>query len=331
MTEIHRVTGRSVWLGADMAKSEEWLYRFTPDALAEIDECVRRWRQSGKPLDDVGVADFPFAALGVHLKDFKDELATGRGFVILRGIPADRYTDDELGLIFWGFGAHFGMQLPQSFLGDRLGTIMNLEDEEPERTRRRGYHSGGAQTMHTDSTDIVGMISIRKAKVGGESRLASAHFVNNMLYDLCPKVLEQLYEGFVCRTTDTDAEAFGITPLVPFRVPAFRFQDGWLNTRFVRGYMKRAVVAGDHAWTHAELLAADAFDSIANHPDTTFEHVLEPGDIQMFNNRTVLHGRAHFEDYPEKARRRHLKRLWLSVSDWPKVPQVQVCLPVAWA
>ena len=53
------------------------------------------------------------------------------------------------------------------------------------------------------------------------------------------------------------------------------------------------------------------------------EYILEPGDIQIFNNRTVLHGRAHFEDHPEKERRRHLKRLWLSVENWPELPDVQ--------
>jgi hypothetical protein len=226
-------------------------------------------------------------------------------------------------MIFWGFGAHFGVQMPQSFLGDRLGTVMDLTDEEPERTRRRGYHSAGAQTMHTDSTDIVGMISIRKAKVGGATRLASAHHVNNMLYDLCPEVLKQLYEGFVCRMPDTDAEGLGIPALIPYKVPAYCYQDGWLNTHYVRGYVQRAVDAGDHQWTQKELLAADAFASIANHPDSILEQMLEPGDIQIFNNRTCLHGRAHFEDYPEKSRRRHLKRLWILADDWPKAPDTQ--------
>src|SRR5262249_28249131 len=130
-------------------------------------------------------------------------------------------------------------------------------------------------------------------------------------------------EGFVCRMPDSDAEAMGVPPLIPRRVPAYKFENGWLNCAYVRGYVTRAVAAGDHQLSPRELAAMDVFASLGNHPDVLIEMLLEPGDFQIFNNRTVLHGRAHFEDHPEKARRRHLKRLWLSVDDWPRIPQAQ--------
>jgi len=37
----------------------------------------------------------------------------------------------------------------------------------------------------------------------------------------------------------------------------------------------------------------------------------------------MLHGRAHFDDFPEKDRRRFLLRLWLSVDSWPKMAPLQ--------
>src|SRR5262245_3345143 len=91
------------------------------------------------------------------------------------------------------------------------------------------------------------MISIRTAKLGGASRLASAHTVHNLMLDLCPDLLKMLYEGFVCRMPDSDAEAMGVPPLIPRRVPAYKFENGWLNCHYVRGYVTRAVAAGDHA------------------------------------------------------------------------------------
>jgi hypothetical protein len=315
---------RSVWLGKDLAKSRDWIFELSAAAVAEIDDGVRRLR--GKPLEEIGVADFPFAAIARDIEAFKRELAIGRGFVIVRGLPSHKYSDDELGKIFWGFGAHFGLAMPQSFLGDRLGTVMDLTDEEPERRLRRGYHSAGAQFVHTDACDLVGMISIRTAKEGGASRLASAHAIHNIMLDLASQLLRQLYEGFVCRMPDSDAEAMGVPALIPQRVPAFRQENGWLNCHYVRGYVTRAVAAGDHALTPRELAAMDVFASIGNHPDVLIEMLLEPGDFQIFNNRTVMHGRAHFEDYPEKAHRRHLKRLWLNVDDWPKIPTAQSVL-----
>jgi hypothetical protein len=320
---IFRPEGRSVWLGKDLSRAGDWIFRLPKEAIAEIDDCARGVRESGKPLEDIGTADFPFTTIATEIKSFKREIATGRGFVIVRGLPSEQYTDDELGKIFWGFGAHFGLAMPQSFLGDRLGTVMDLTDEEPERRLRRGYHSAGAQFVHTDACDVVGMISIRTAKLGGASRLASAHAVHNLMLDLCPDLLKMLYEGFVCRMPDSDAEAMGVAPLIPRRVPAYKFENGWLNCHYVRGYVTRAVATGDHQLSPRELAAMDVFASLGNHPDVLIEMLLEPGDFQIFNNRTVLHGRANFEDYPEKARRRHLKRLWLSVDDWPKIPREQ--------
>lgn len=323
---IFRPAGRSVWLGKDLSLTREWIFHLPDQSIAEINDCVQRLRQIGKPREEIGIADFPFATIAEELKAFKQDLATGRGFVIVRGLPSEEYTDDELGNIFWGFGAHFGLAMPQSFLGDRLGTVMDLTDEEPERRLRRGYHSAGAQFVHTDACDVVGMISIQTAKEGGASRLASAHAVHNLMLDLCPDLLRVLYEGFVCRMPDSDAAAMGVPALNPHRVPAYTFENGWLNCHYVRGYVTRAVAAGDHRLSPRELAAMDVFASLGNHPDVIIEMLLEPGDFQIFNNRTVLHGRAHFEDYPEKARRRHLKRLWLSVRDWPKMPEIQSSL-----
>ena len=316
--------GRSVWFGKDLAKTKDWIFLLPRDTVDEIDHCLARLRPSGKRLEDIGTSDFPFSTIAAQIEAFKQEIATGRGFVIVRGLPSDRYSDDELGKIFWGFAAHFGVAMRQSFLGDRLATVMDLTDEEPEPRLRRGYHSAGAQLVHTDACgDIVGMVSIRAAKEGGASRLASAHAVHNIMLDLCPELLRVLYEGFFCRMPDSDAEAMGIPALIPRRVPAYELENDWLNCNYRRGNLMRAVAAGDHQLTPRELAAIDVFASLGNHADVMIEMLLEPGDFQMLNNRTVLHGRAHFEDYPEKARRRHLKRLWLSVDEWPKIPSVQ--------
>src|SRR5262245_38900154 len=130
---------KSVWLGKELARTHDWIFPLPKDAIAEVDDCVQRLRASGKPLEQVGTADFPFASIAREIRAFKEEIASGRGFVIVRGLPSENYSDDELGKIFWGFGAHFGLAMPQSFLGDRLGTVMDLTDEEPERRLRRGY------------------------------------------------------------------------------------------------------------------------------------------------------------------------------------------------
>ncbi len=57
----------------------------------------------------------------------------------------------------------------------------------------------------------------------------------------------------------------------------------------------------------------DHYEEIARSPDLYLEMDLEPGDIQLVSNHSVLHARTDYEDWPEPERRRHLLQLWLSL------------------
>jgi hypothetical protein len=272
--------------------------------------------------------EFPLTGIADDIAALRHELAEGRGFIVLKGLQFDRYSLNDLGLIFRGFGAHLGTELTQSFYGDKLGDIRDVSDEIPDRNRRRGYYSGGFQTAHTDPSgelDIVGMISLRKALSGGESLIASAMAVHNMMLDWAPELLAEMYEGFVLRRPDSDAEAMGHPPLLG-NVPSFFFENGWLNCDFQNGYMRRAVENGDAVFSPKQKAAIDLFVSLSNHPDVMLKMMLEPGDFQFINNRKILHGRAGFEDASEKSQRRHLYRLWLRVNEWPRMPACQSTL-----
>jgi hypothetical protein len=39
------------------------------------------------------------------------ELYDGRGFIVVRGLPVARYSDEDVGLLFWGLGRHLGSPL----------------------------------------------------------------------------------------------------------------------------------------------------------------------------------------------------------------------------
>lgn len=323
MREFFRPSGRSVWTARELATRDDWVFHWPARTLEEIGACVERAKARGVPWSDVTARDFPLETLGEWLAAIKAEIATGRGFIVLRGLPAEKYGLDDLKRIYWGIGAHFGVPQAQSHLGDTLGSIIDLTDEQPDIFRRRGYNSGGPQTVHTDSSDIVSMLSIATAKSGGASCLTSAHTVHNLMLDHCPGLLEVLYTGFHARGTDTDAAAGGIELVSPQRVPVYRYTEGWLNGFFVDGYVRRTILAGNVRLTPVEEAAIQAFIAFANHPDNMTHMLLEPGDMQFLNNRTIFHGRAAFEDHPERERRRHLLRLWLTVPDWPRMAPEQ--------
>jgi len=172
------------------------------------------------------------------------------------------------------------------------------------------------------------MLSLKMAMSGGESLIASAHTVHNMLMDWCPDLLSEFYQGFVLRRPEADAERMGRPALIG-NVPSFAYENGWLNCDFQHGYMRRAAEHGDTTISPKQEAALGAFVAISNHPDVMLKMMLEPGDFQFINNRTILHGRAGFEDHAAKDQRRHLYRLWLNVPQWPRMPASQSTLVAA--
>ena len=60
-------------------------------------------------MQDVKKADFPLPQFGPKLKEMQNEASFGRGFVLLKGVPVDRYTRRESLLAYWLIGQHWGM------------------------------------------------------------------------------------------------------------------------------------------------------------------------------------------------------------------------------
>eukprot|EP01034_Spumella_vulgaris_P006027 gene6027-7677_t len=57
--ELEEVVGRSAWLGQDMQKSDEWIYRLNDAEIAEINQALQYLQSTGKQIPDIGKEDFP--------------------------------------------------------------------------------------------------------------------------------------------------------------------------------------------------------------------------------------------------------------------------------
>ena len=108
----HEIIAPFAWKGADLEKSTDWIRRFSADELAEIDAALRGVQRRGLDWVDVTLADFPLPTFSQALAKIAQELETGRGIVLLRGLLAT-YTPDELRLVYWGLGAHLGTAVCQ--------------------------------------------------------------------------------------------------------------------------------------------------------------------------------------------------------------------------
>jgi hypothetical protein len=106
---------------------------------------------------------------------------------------------------------------------------------------------------------------------------------------------------------------------------SFNHHEGLVSAMYQRQYIESARRFPGVAPLNAQQIEAlDLLDQLANDPRLNLMMELQPGDIQLVHNHTILHDRTAFEDYSEPERKRHLLRLWLS-------PRDARCLPTAFA
>jgi hypothetical protein len=305
---------RAAWTGATIDFRTDGLHTLSAAEVEEIDAALVYLHGLGElDFPQITADIFPLPTLSRFFRGLRDELRFGRGFVLLRGIPRERYSTDDMARIYFGLGAHIGSPLPQSWQGELLGHVIDVSDIEPGA---RGYHMGGAQRFHTDSCDVVSLMCLQSARSGGASRICSAIAVHRRLERERPDLLQVLYDGFIFRRRDVDGE-YGSGVLVK-RVSVFARTGDEISVFLSGDYPNRAVAAGDTVMTPLQREALDEVQRIAASPDTYLDMSIGEGDIQFLNNRLLLHGRTGYEDHHEMARRRHLLRLWLKVPGWPE-------------
>ena len=311
--------GRALWYGPQIDFQTENLHMLSQGDIAEIDAALTHLLSFG-PVDFPGITPetFPLPKLGEFFRSLGQDLLHGRGFLLLRGLPRDRYSLDDIGRIYYGLGVHLGWPVAQSYQGELLGNVIDVSDVEAQA---RGYHAGGGQRMHSDNCDVVSLMCVRAARSGGISRIVSAAAVHNTLLETQPGLLEALYGEWVFRRMELDAH-YGTGPLTK-RVMIFSRESGQLTCNVSGSYPHRAVKAGDAVMTPTQIEALDEMARISASPDLYLDMSIGEGDIQFLNNRTILHGRTGYEDPPEIASRRHMLRLWLQMPTWPPLPANQ--------
>ena len=154
---------------ADFKTPADYTIELTATHLRDIERAMRKIKAAGLGLDDLQREHFDVPSLRPVIDQIRHEIEDGRGFVVVRRLPVEDYSKDEIGMIFWGIGTHLGRGLSQSVLGDRLGHVKDFSREDP---LARAYRNKQELSPHTDSCDLVGLACLRDAKTG---RRIAAH------------------------------------------------------------------------------------------------------------------------------------------------------------
>jgi hypothetical protein len=317
------ITGPSAWRGEDLARSEDWIHRLSDADIAEIDAALASARDRGLGLMDIDRAAFPLPRLGKALDAIHRELLAGRGFVLIRGLPMDRYSTEEAAMAYWGIGRYLGNPVSQNAKGHLLGHVRDLGYDVND-PNVRVYQTTERQCYHADSCDFVALLCLRGARRGGHSSLVSSVTLHNEILARRPDLLPVLFEPF--RVDRRGEVPEGMKPY--FEMPVFTWHDGLLSGYYVRRYIESAQRFPDvPKLTARQIEALDLLDALADDPALHHEMEFEPGDMQVLHNHQILHDRTAFEDWAEPDRKRHLLRLWLCPPDGRPLPD---CFRARW-
>ena len=305
-----RIDHPNAWTTESVRSKADMAYTLSKEELSALDTALNEVKSKDLAVEEVTANDFPLGVLEKAVAGWIQEIDYGKGLVFLQGIPVARYTKDDCALIFWGIGAHMGEAQSQSLAGDRLGHVVNLGGDNP---RYRAYQNSTELALHTDATDIVGMMCLVPAREGGLSGYAGAAAIYNELLDHHPDVLPILCEGFHYHLFGEHAP--GESPVTEEKTPVFSEKDGCLSISYLRSYIEMAFAHMGKEKTAAESDALDTLDQVAHGPKCFRQFMLSPGDMLFFSNYTVLHNRTAFVDDDDLDKRRHLLRLWLRAHD----------------
>ncbi|MBN8892816.1 MAG: TauD/TfdA family dioxygenase [Rhodospirillales bacterium] len=320
------LTGRVVWYGAELAASGDWIRTLDAGNCAEIDAALACLERKSAPFLGFSRADFPLHRTAALLAEIGAELEDGRGMVRLRGLPVERYSEDQLRRIFWGIGRYLGTAVYQNATGEIMGEVRDetrLESktyaptaEGQVASARARSRSTGPLRWHTDRCDVIALMCVRNAQAGGVSKLASIATIHNEILRRRPDLLALLCQDYWrARPVDED----GRSPDRVFAMPVFGFRDGRITSQYSRTYVEQAQeVPGVPKLSAAQNEALDLLAEVAE--EVCLHSPFEAGDIQLLNNHVVYHGRTAYQDDPTTRQERLLFRLWLATPNSRPLP-----------
>lgn len=300
-TELARIDGPTAWAPTDFPVDATWSFQLTERERGEI----------------VAFADNPSAA-GLS-ENFADSarawlrlLVGGPGFVRLRGFPVEELEPDQVPRTFIELGRLLGEPVGQD--RGKTNLIANIRDERlAAGPSVRRFQTNEAQTFHSDASDFVGLLCLRPAMAGGESKLVSAHTVINELLQRDAELTKELTTSLPwSRHTEVREGESNFFMLAPLDL-----SSGTPRLSLIPWFIRQSQVHSDAPrLTNEQLAALDLVEEVMADPRLALEMKFERGDIQFLNNTTVLHARNAFVDHDTPELRRHLLRLWL-VADSP--------------
>lgn len=236
-------------------------------------------------------------SLAPAITHWATQLRSGRGFVLLGGLPVGDWSADEAKAFMSALGAQFGILGQQNPSGDVIAEVRNTGGALVNPAARN-YITDREFKPHCDAADLLGLLCIRSAAHGGQSRLISSVSLFNLLLEERPDLARRLFEPVLLDLMDEQPDGFD--PVA--RLAPAAFADGRLSTFYISDYFRSAVrhPGFERDAIEAELL--DCYDRLTVDARLELRFDLVPGDLLLDNNHLMPHARDAFADEPGRDR-----------------------------
>jgi Taurine catabolism dioxygenase TauD, TfdA family len=307
------------WVGSDLSATTDWIRPVSAAAVAECEVALGSLRRRGLSWPNFGREEFPLPGFARELDSVLEELENGRGLVLLRGFPVDRWAAEDLRDIYWGVGSHLGHIRCQNARGELIGEVRDeiarygevregpAVDAVLGRSSRSKARSSGPLRFHTDRCDVVSLLVVRTARAGGLSKVVSAVSVAETIRARRPDLHALLYQDYWRSRQGEEAGGEKDT----YALPIFAEHRGKFTTQYSRTFVEAAQkLPGVPRMSAAQDEALDLHAAVCE--ELAFTMLFSPGDLQLLNNHVIYHGRTAYEDTPGTDNDRLLLRLWLA-------------------
>ena len=301
-----------------MARRDNWTVTLDDDHLAELAKAMSDVTFKSLAVLEIRQIDFPLQRLTQVAAEVAREIEGGRGFVRLRGLPVDRWTEHEARVALWGFGTHMGVAEPQDGAGSRLHDVRDIGKPFGSDDNIRYFQTNHAIEFHNDGADLFALFCLRAGDQGGRSRLISAVEVFNEIARRRPDLAVVLQQNFYVDARGQRGDEARCQVL-----PIYTYENGFLNVLLKRAYIDSAQRFDEvPRLTQAQIEALEMLRDVMEEPGMALEFDLEPGDVLIASNHVTLHGRTAYTDSggSTEGAGRHMLRLWLTIPNGRPLP-----------
>jgi hypothetical protein len=311
MTHAQPILGPSAWVRADIG-TEDWRVALDTACHDEIRHVADELRRYPLPTIVLAHQDFAMPACRRAMTEARAMLISGVRFAVVDRLPVEELSAGEATAIYWLLSQMIARPVAQKLDGTLIYDVLDTGAEalpgsgvRPDKTNIEiRFHCDNA--YNASPPDYIGLLCLRRAASGGHSRVISFHTAYNEILRRAPERLARLYEPF---WFDRQRE-FHAHESPVFAAPLFE-DGGALKARFSLHQITSGYALRGEPVDPAGRAALDTMLEIFDDEALSVDFDLEEGQVQFVDNRALGHSRTAFVDDPDRAKRRHLVRLWL--------------------